>query len=93
MLGVAASRLARSAGISGQLPLAAVIAQRTNGPGSVQNSKACFASAASAATKEGSEAKKEAKKSALEYVFSALKASYCCQLSTAVPAEAALQAA
>ena len=90
MFRTAASSFAKSAGLSRQLPLAVLAAQPTNNPGSLLISKACFASAAGAATKEGSEAKKEAKKSALESVFSALKASYSRQLSVATHAEAAL---
>lgn len=42
----------------------------------VHLARAAFASAADAATKDGPEAKKEAKKSALEAAFSALKVAY-----------------
>lgn len=42
-------------------------------PSPFQNSRACFASAANAATKEGPDAKKEAKKSAMQTILSAVK--------------------
>ncbi|DBB09593.1 hypothetical protein WJX82_008458 [Trebouxia sp. C0006] len=58
----------------GRLPSAALATQPTNDTSWNVISKACFASAAGAATKEGSEAKKEVKKSALESAISAVKA-------------------
>lgn len=42
-------------------------------PNTLKISRACFASAAEAATKGGSEAKKEAEKSALQTLLSAVK--------------------
>ncbi|DBA82847.1 TPA: hypothetical protein ACH3X1_007069 [Trebouxia sp. C0004] len=56
------------------LPFDALATQPTNDTSCKVISKACFASAAGAATKEGSEAKKEVKKSVLESAISAVKA-------------------
>ena len=74
MLRVGAS-LTRSLCTKGRLPFAALANHPTNDTSCNVISKACFASAAGAATKEGSEAKKEVKKSALESAISAVKAS------------------
>ena len=74
MLRVSAS-FTRSLCTKGRLPSAALTTQLTNDTSCNVISKACFASAAGAATKEGSEAKKEVKKSALESAISAVKAS------------------
>ncbi len=74
MLGVSAN-FTRALCTKGRLPSAALATQPTNDTSCNVISKACFASAAGAATKEGSEAKNEVKKSALESAISAVKAS------------------
>lgn len=75
MLRVSASVFTSSICTRGRIPLAALATQATGDTSCNLISKACFASAAGAATKEGSEANKEVKKSALESAISAVKAS------------------
>lgn len=59
----------------GWCPAYGELTQRQLGlsPNPLQISRACFASAADAATKEGPDAKKEAKKSAMQTILSAVK--------------------
>ncbi len=77
MLRNGAGNLAKSARVTWlcQLPQAPLKSEQAFQSAPPLISRACFASAAGAATKEGSEAKKEVKKSALESFLSAVKAS------------------
>ena len=60
-------------GLSCPARLALMLTQQSRSPRPLHTTRACFASAADAATKEGPEAKKEAKKSLLQSFLGAAK--------------------